>query len=58
MKWEAKHVQQQGSLIQISSSVNLFLPNIPFLYPLKTSENQRLQIFPGGLKRGHWEEMG
>ena len=34
------------------SLTNQFVPNAPFLYPLKTSEN------PGGSVKVHSEEMG
>ena len=32
--------------------LNPFVPNAPFLYPLKTSENRKVQ---GGRERVHWE---
>ena len=35
-----------------------FLVYVPILYPLKTSENQRLLVFSGGIKWDHWSEMG
>ena len=36
-----------------------FAPNAPFLYPLKTLENQKVFLmFPGRRKRVHWEQMG
>ena len=38
--------------------VNPFVPNAPFLYPLKTSENRSFLIFSEGRKRVHWEQMG
>ena len=34
---------------QHAGNLNPFVPNVPFLYPLKTS---------GGRKRVHWERMG
>ena len=37
--------------------VNPFVPNAPFLYPLKTSEN-RFLMFSGGRGKVHWEQMG
>ena len=36
--------------------LNPFVPNPPFLYPLKSSEN-RFLMFSGGRKRVHWEQM-
>ena len=32
-----------------------FVPNAPFFYPLKTSENL---MFLGGRERVHWKQMG
>ena len=29
-----------------------------FLYPLKTSENQRFLMFSGGIERYQWHQMG
>ena len=37
-------------------SLNPFVSNTPFLYPLKTSENRK--VFLGGRDRMHWEQMG
>ena len=37
-------------MVYILRGLNPFLPNVPFLYPLKTSENQGFSE--------HWEEMG
>ena len=34
------------------NKINPFVPNAPFLYPLKTSENLE------GRERVHWEQMG
>ena len=34
---------------------NPFVPNAPFLYPMKTSENGK--VFLGGRERMHWERM-
>ena len=45
--------------ISISAHINPFVPNAPFLYPLKTSEN--LNVFPmfsESRERVHWEQMG
>ena len=39
----------------ISAVLNPFVPNVPFLYPQKTSENRKVS---GGRERVHWEEMG
>ena len=36
--------------------VNPFVPNAPFLYLLKTSENRK--VFSGGREGVHWEQMG
>ena len=35
---------------------NPFVPNAPFLYPLKTSENRK--VFSGGREMVHLERMG
>ena len=40
------------------ATLNLFLVNVPILYPLKTPDNL---WFPGvykGYKMEHWSEMG
>ena len=38
---------------------NPFVPNAPFLYPLKTSENLTIFLcFQGGRERVHWERIG
>ena len=39
-----------------SNSMNPFDANVPFLYPLKTSENPR--FFSLGIEMGHWREKG
>ena len=37
---------------------NPFVPNAPFLYPLKISENRKVfRTFSGGRERVHWERM-
>ena len=33
---------------------NSFHANVPFLYPLKTSENQRFSDVFRGIEMGHW----
>ena len=39
--------------------LNPFVPNAPFLYPLKTSENLTENlIFSRGRERAHWRLMG
>ena len=35
-------------------TVNTFVPNAPFIYPLKTSGSL---MFSGGRERVHWEQM-
>ena len=46
-----------AGVIQIS--INPFVPNAPFLYPLKTSESLTvLWCFQGVEKGLHWERMG
>ena len=40
-----------------SNVINPFQSNVPFLFPLKTLENQRFLIFPGGIKMEHWHEV-
>ena len=40
-------------------TINPFVPNAPFLYPLKTSENRKVFLcFHGGRERVHWVRMG
>ena len=40
-------------------TLNPFIPNAPFLYPLKTSEKPYdFLIFSGARERVHWEQMG
>ena len=41
-----------------SAHFNPFVPNTPFLYPLKTSKNLGLMMFSKGRERVHWEQMG
>ena len=36
-------------------SINPFVPNASFLYPLKTSENL---MFSGSREKVHWEQLG
>ena len=39
--------------------LNPFVPNAPFLYPLKTSEDLTFSFcFEGSRERVHWERMG
>ena len=38
--------------------LNSFLANIPFLYPLKTPENESGGGRGGGIKWEHWPEIG
>ena len=40
-----------------SACFNPFVPNAPFLYPLKTSENLTVFLFLGGRESMHWEQM-
>ena len=47
--------------MNISLCIFLFkpvVPNAPFLYPLKTSENLMVLMFSGGRERVHWEQIG
>ena len=36
---------------------NNFVPDAPFLYPMKTSENLAVFLFSGGKKRRHLQQM-
>ena len=56
-------------MINLNHPVNPPLANVPFLYPLKTSEKQRATLekqraslgfltFLEGMEREHWPEMG
>ena len=38
--------------------INPFHANVPFLYPLKMSENQRFSDIFGDMEIGHWREKG
>ena len=40
------------------NSVNPFVPNAPFLYPLKTEKKKGFRMVSGGRERVHWEQMG
>ena len=47
--------------LRINHYCNAFVPNAPFLYLLKTSENLKpygFLMFSGGRERMHWEQMG
>ena len=46
----AKLKEKRGSLLT-TVCVNPFVPNVPFLYPLKTLENRK------GRERVYWEQM-
>ena len=37
---------------------NPLVPNAPFLYLLKISENLTVFLFSGGRERMHWEQVG
>ena len=53
--------EQKRLLILLSKYCKIFNPfstNVPLLYPLKTSENQRFSDFPGGIDVEHWLKMG
>ena len=45
---DVNEVLDKGRKRNIKDSINPFVPNAPFLYPRKTSENLRL----------YWERMG
>ena len=47
-----KKTKQEKSLLNPFNATDLFW------YPLKTSENQRLLMFSGVIKRDQWHEMG
>ena len=52
-------VSARGRLPTLTIFVNSFVPNEPFLYPLKTSENRKVFfMLSGGRERVHWERMG
>ena len=38
-------------------NINLFKAHVPFLYPLKTSENKGFLTFSGGIEKEHWSKM-
>ena len=48
------------SMVLVSSAkLNSFVPNGPFLYPLKTSRKRYgFLMLSGGRERVHWEQMG
>ena len=40
-------------------AINLFVPNAPFSYLLKTSETHKVfSMFSGGREKVYWEQMG
>ena len=44
---------------QIKFQFNPFIPNAPFLYPLKTSENDKVFWYLQGVEKGvHCGQMG
>ena len=43
---------------EIPVFINPFVPNAPFLYTLKTSENRKVLMFLRGRESVHWEQMG
>ena len=47
-----------NGLGKLALAINPFVPNAPFHYPLKTSENLGFLMFSGGRKMMHWERMG
>ena len=42
----------------VYSTINLFVPNKPFFYPLKTLENPKVFCSSGKRERVHWEQLG
>ena len=42
----------------VTSEINPFLAIFLFLYPLKTSKNQRFYDVSGGIERDQWQEIG
>ena len=56
------HYSAFGKTYVILKSINPFHAIVPFLYPLKTSENLLFSdVFRGGgggIEMGHWREKG
>ena len=47
------------TIADFSFQINPFVPNVPFLYPLKKSENLIVfWCFQEGRERVYWEQMG
>ena len=46
-----------AAFTKVKDHVNPFVPNAPFLHPLKTSKNQDLRIFLGSREKVHWKQM-
>ena len=44
-------------IAHFETKLNPFVSSVPFLYPLKTSENFSFLMFSGGRERVHWEQM-
>ena len=44
--------------MEVLHGLNPFLPNVPLLISLKTSENQRFSDIFMAIEREHWEEKG
>ena len=53
--------EPSAALFVENYNVNPFVPNAPFLYPLKTPENRKVFWcfkFSGGRDRVQWEQIG
>ena len=55
---EADFMQNNLQTVFTHYELNPFQPNIPFLYPLKMSENIGILTVLGGAETGHWTKMG
>ena len=44
--------------MHFSKAINPFQANVPFLYPLKTSEKEGFLMFSEIVESEHWPEMG
>ena len=48
-------MEYSGEMGEGIKNINPFVPNAPFLYPLKTLKTLRSS---GGRERVHWEQVG
>ena len=55
---EMENEKKKMKIISPVIPINPFHANVPFLYPLKMSENQRFSDIFEDMEIGHWREKG